>query len=214
MPDNVTQIPASRVPFIEGDSGLVTREWYRYLQNVFNLTSAGNNTISLTDLQVSPPAYDVALFSAPRYGSFYDTTTQIPAVANTAYAMTFNNTDLSYGVELGTPTSRVYVRSNGVYNIQFSAQCTNTSGGAHFIYIWLRVNGTDVPNSAGKIRLQGSAAETIAAWNYVYNFKQDDYFQLMWAASDTAVRILAEPASGVVPAIPSIILTVTDNISA
>jgi len=214
MPDNVTQIPAARVPLTEATGGIMTREWYRFFQNVFNLTSAGNNTVSLSDLQVSPPAYDVALFSAPRYGTFYDTTTQTPALANTAYGITFNTTDLSYGVEIGTPTSRVFVRSEGIFNIQFSAQTTNTSGGSHFIYIWLRVNGVDVPNSAGKIRLQGLAGETIAAWNYVYKFKSGDYFELMWAASDVAVQLLAEPASGVVPAIPSIILTVTDNISA
>jgi len=214
MPDNVTQIPAARVPLTEGEGGIMTREWYRFFQNVFTLTSAGNNTISLSDLQVSPPAYDVALFSAPRYGTFFDSTTQTAAVANTAYGITFNTTDLSYGVELGTPTSRVYVRSEGIFNIQFSAQLDNTSGGTHFTYIWLRVNGTDVPSSAGKIRLQGNSSETIAAWNYVYQFKSGDYFELMWAVSDTAVVILAEAASGVVPAIPSIILTVTDNISA
>jgi hypothetical protein len=214
MPDNVTQIPASRVPLTEDTGGIITREWYRFFQNVFNLTSAGNNTISLSDLQVSPPAYDVALFSAPRYGTFYDTTTQTAAATNTAYGMTFNTTDLSYGVQVGSPTSRVYVRSAGVFNIQFSAQLDSTSVGNHLIYIWLRVNGTDVPSSASKVRLQGLTAETIAAWNFVYNFKSDDYFELMWSVSNTAVRILAEPASGVVPAIPSIILTVTDNISA
>jgi hypothetical protein len=151
---------------------------------------------------------------APRYGSFFDSTTQTAAATNTAYGLTFNNTDLSYGVELGIPTSRVYVRSASVFNIQFSAQLDNTSGGTHFAYIWLRVNGVDVPSSAGKIRLQGHNSETIAAWNYVYKFKANDYFELMWAVSDTAVVVLAEPAAGVVPAIPSIILTVTDNISA
>lgn len=214
MPENITQIPASRVPLTEVNGGIVTREWYRFFQNLFNLTSAGNNNVSLSDLQMSPIASDNTLRVAPRYGSFFDSTTQTAAVANTAYGMTFNTTDLSYGVEIGTPTSRVYVRSAGVFNIQFSAQLDNTSGGTHFVYIWLRVNGTDVPSSAGKLRLQGNSSETIAAWNYVYKFKADDYFELMWSVSDVAVILLAEPAAGVVPAIPSIILTVTDNISA
>jgi hypothetical protein len=214
MPDNVTQIPASRVPLTEATGGIITREWYRFFQNVFNLTSAGNNTVSLSDLQKGPLSTDSMAVVAPRYGTFFDSTTQTAALANTAYGMTFNNTDLSFGVEIGSPTSRVYVRSAGVFNIQFSAQLDNTSGGAHLVYIWLRVNGTNIPNSASKIRLQGSSAETIAAWNFVYNFKSDDYFELMWSVSNTATRILAEPAAGVVPAIPSIILTVTDNISA
>lgn len=214
MPDNTTQIPASRVPLTEAEGGIMTREWYRFFQNVFTLTSAGNNTVSLNDLQKAPLASDNTLRVAPRYGTFFSSATQTAAVANTAYGITFNNTDLSYGVELGTPTSRVFVRSEGVYNIQFSAQIDNTSGGTHLVYIWLRVNGTDVPSSAGKIRIQGNDSESVAAWNWVYKFKADDYFELMWSVSDVSVILLADPAAGIVPAIPSIILTVTDNISA
>ncbi|NCX56205.1 MAG: hypothetical protein EBW87_03290, partial [Burkholderiaceae bacterium] len=54
-----------------------------------------------------------------RLGNFYDTTTQTAAVINTAYAITFNTTDLSEGVYIGSPTSRVYVDTEAVYNFQF-----------------------------------------------------------------------------------------------
>ena len=148
-----------------------------------------------------------------RYGSFYDTTDQTAAVINTAYAMTFNSTDLSAGVTIGTPTSRVYVDTHNVYNIQFSAQFVNTAGGAHSVWVWLRKNGTDVANSATTLRLQGNNAEAVAAWNFLLDMNAGDYFELMWEVSDLAVALLADPASAVHPAIPSIILTVTDNIS-
>ena len=128
--------------------------------------------------------------------------------------MTFNTTDLSAGVYIGSPTSRVYVDRAGVYNIQFSAQLDNTSGGDHLVWIWLRVNGTDVANTASEVRLKGNDAELVAAWNFLYNFKADDYFQLMWAVGNTGVQIKAAAAAAPVPAIPSVILTVTDNISA
>jgi hypothetical protein len=148
-----------------------------------------------------------------RYGSFYDTTDQTAAVINTAYGMTFNSTDLSAGVTIGTPTSRVYVDTHNVYNIQFSAQFVNTAGGAHSVWVWLRKNGTDVANSATTLRLQGNNAEAVAAWNFLLDMNAGDYFELMWEVSDLAVSLLADPASAVHPAIPSIILTVTDNIS-
>jgi hypothetical protein len=148
-----------------------------------------------------------------RYGSFYDTTDQTAAVINTAYGMTFNSTDLSAGVTIGTPTSRVYVDTHNVYNIQFSAQFVNTAGGAHNVWIWLRKNGTNVANSTTTLRLQGNNAETVAAWNFLLDMNAGDYFELMWEVSDLAVSLLADPASAVHPAIPSIILTVTDNIS-
>lgn len=163
--------------------------------------------LALTPVQTPP-------LRQRRYGSFYDTTTQTAALANTAYAMTFNTTDLSAGVYIGSPTSRVYVDRAGVYNIQFSAQLDNTSGGDHIAWIWLRVNGTDVANTASEVRLKGNDAELVAAWNFLYNFKADDYFQLMWAVANTGVQIKAVAASAPVPAIPSVILTVTDNISA
>lgn len=147
------------------------------------------------------------------YGSFYDTTTQTAAAINTAYAMTFNSTDLSLGVTIGSPTSRVYVDRIGVYNIQFSAQLDNTSGGNHLVYIWLRINGVDVANSASQVRLKGTDGELVAAWNFVSLLNAGDYFELMWSVSDTAVQITAAAAAAPVPAIPSVILTVTDNIS-
>jgi hypothetical protein len=149
-----------------------------------------------------------------RYGSFYDTTDQTAAVINTAYAMTFNATDLSQGVYIGSPTSRVYVDTHNVYNIQFSAQFVNTAGGTHNVWVWLRKNGTDVANSATTLRLQGNNAEAVAAWNFLLDMNAGDYFELMWEVSDLAVSLFADPASAVHPAIPSVILTVTDNISA
>jgi hypothetical protein len=149
-----------------------------------------------------------------RYGSFYDTTDQTAAVINTAYAMTFNSTDITQGVYIGTPTSRVYVDTHNVYNIQFSAQFVNTAGGTHNVWVWLRKNGTDVANSATTLRLQGNNAEAVAAWNFLLDMNAGDYFELMWEVSDLAVALFADPATAVHPAIPSVILTVTDNISA
>jgi hypothetical protein len=171
-----------------------------------------------TNLQSSIQALEVAPAYTPqlprlRYGSFYDTTDQTAAVINTAYAMTFNSTDLSKGVTIGTPTSRVYVDTHNIYNIQFSAQFVNTAGGTHNVWVWLRKNGTDVANSATTLRLQGNNAEAVAAWNFLLDMNAGDYFELMWEVSDLAVSLYADVASAVHPAIPSIILTVTDNIS-
>lgn len=145
------------------------------------------------------------------YGSFYDTTTQTAAATNTAYAMTFNTTVEGSGVSIGSPASRIVVSNTGVYNIQFSAQLDKTAGATGIIYIWLRLNGTDISNSAGKIAIQGTAAQSIASWNYVLTLAINDYIQVMWSTDDTRCQILASAASAPVPAIPSVILTVTQE---
>jgi hypothetical protein len=164
----------------------------------------------ITSLQQTPPPKQ---HRAPRYGSFYDTTTQTAAVINTAYAMTFNTTDLSFGVTRGSPTSRIYVDRPNVYNLQFSAQLDKTSGGVGSFWLWLRKNGVNVADTTGHIRLQGNNAEALAAWNYIIQLNAGDYIELMWEVDDTSVIILAEAATAIHPSIPSVILTVTDNIS-
>jgi hypothetical protein len=164
----------------------------------------------LQALALSPPPKE---FIAPRYGSFYDTTDQTAAVINTAYPITFNSTDVSFGVTRGTTTSRISVDRANIYNIQFSAQFVHTGGGAQRVWVWLRKNGTDVPNSATVIRIQGNNTEAVAAWNFLLQMNAGDYFELMWEVDSTGISLFADPATAVHPAIPSIILTVTDNVS-
>lgn len=143
------------------------------------------------------------------YGAFSDTTTQTAASINTAYAMTFNTTDSSNGVSRGSPTSRLVVDNQGVYNVQFSAQLDSLSGGTVNVHIWLRKNGINVPNTASTVAIQGTAARTVAAWNFIIQLEPTNYVELMWATDSTNARILAASATSVWPAIPSVICTIT-----
>ena len=143
------------------------------------------------------------------YGSFSDTTLQTAASINTAYAMTFNTTDSSNGISIGSPSSRLVVNNQGVYNVQFSAQLDELSGGTANVYIWLRKNGVNVANTASTIALQGTSARIVAAWNFIIQLEPTNYVELMWATDDTNARILAASATSVWPAIPSVICTVT-----
>lgn len=143
------------------------------------------------------------------YGAFSDTTTQTIVSVNAAYAMTFNTTDAANGISIGSPTSRLVVAEQGVYNVQFSAQIDKAAGSAATVHIWLRKNGTNVPNTASKVVVQGTAAELVAAWNFVIQLEPTNYVELMWASDDTDVILLAASATSVWPAIPSVICTIT-----
>jgi trimeric autotransporter adhesin len=55
---NTTVIPAPRVPLVDPETGIISTEWYRYLFNLFTLTGAGGNAVSLDDLQIGPPVQD------------------------------------------------------------------------------------------------------------------------------------------------------------
>jgi hypothetical protein len=166
-------------------------------------------TAAVEGLQMTPPPRE---FKRSRYGSFYDTTTQTATVINTAKAITFNNTDLSNGVYLGTPTSRIIVDSEGIYNFDTSFQLDKTAGGTAEFYFWFRLNGVDVPDSASQIRIQGNNAEIFSSLNYFFDLKANDYVELMFSVSDLSVEVTAFPAAAPHPGIPSIILTVNNNI--
>jgi len=58
---NITSIPAPRVALIDERTGTISREWYRFLLNLFVLTGSGSNPTSLEDLQVGPPVQEIDL---------------------------------------------------------------------------------------------------------------------------------------------------------
>ena len=169
--------------------------------------SSINDQLSM--LMQAPPPRE---FKRSRYGSFYDTTTQTAAAINTATKITFNTTDLSSGVYLGTPTSRVYVDTDGIYNFQTSIQLDSTVFLAHEFYLWFALNGVDVANSASQVRIQGNNAEVFVALNYFFTLKVGDYVELVYSVDNLGVRLEATAASALHPGIPSVILTVSNNI--
>ena len=190
MPENITQIPAARVPIAEEPTPYPSRPWYRYFYNLFAILGSGSL----------------------RNGAFHSEQTQTAAAINTGYAMTFDKTDLTQGVYIGTPTSRIYVDRPGSYNFQFSAQFVSSNASTKTIYVWADINGTAVPQSATKITMKGSGESYLAAWNFVLRMNTGGYFRLMWATDDTTVSIQASAATAFSPAIPSVILTVAANI--
>jgi hypothetical protein len=172
------------------------------------LALVDNLTKAVEGLQMTPPPRE---FKRSRYGSFYDTTTQVATVINTATAITFNTTDLSQGVFLST-TSRVMVDTEGVYNFDTSFQLDKTAGGTGIFDFWFRLNGVDITDSASRIRIQGNNAEIFSSLNYFLNLKANDYVELMFSVTDLGVELTSFAAAAPHPGIPSIILTVSNNI--
>ena len=199
-------------PAVQDTSG----ELANAIQTAQLAAQLGATQAEVADLQTAVQGLALAPPPLPlkrtRYGQFYDTTTQVAAAINTATAITFNTTDLSKGVTIGSPTSRVVVDSEGIYNFQTSIQLDSTVATAEEFYLWFRVNGVDVANSASQARVQGNNAEVFLALNLFFSLKAGDYVELMFSVSNTGVQLLASGAVAPHPGIPSIILTVSDNL--
>ena len=230
MTQNITRIPAPRVPLIDERTGYVSREWFRFFNNQFLLTGGGTTAVTIADLELAPslaanvedelavvkgqlddlqkgpPRFEPGLVN---YGSFFSTQTQAAAVINTAYAITYNNADTAYGIYRDPgDSSKIKVTRPAIYNVQFSVQIDKTSGGTGQFYIWPAINGTAVANSASLIQIQGNNSEIFSAANFFLPLSNGDYFQLYFSVSDLSVQLQHFAAAAPVPAIPSIILTV------
>lgn len=185
--------------------------------------TAPNNVVPLAAV-LKVGTTDGELFIRPTieqqkyYGVFSDTATKTPAAIYTPYAITFNTTDFANGFSRGSPTSRIVASTSGLYNFQFSVQLSSGSSSAKKIWIWPRVNGTDIPNSNSEVTVDANNAAMVVGWNWALSLNANDYFEIMYAVDDTNVQIVATAAqtgaTGTAtfarPAVPSIILTVTE----
>jgi uncharacterized coiled-coil protein SlyX len=137
------------------------------------------------------------------FGAFYDTTTQSGS-AGVAYSMKLNNTDISDGVII-SGSGGIKVLAAGTYDLQFSAQVLADTG-ADTVWIWLKKNGTNVPDTSTKLVLRNNEAD-VAAWNFVVAANANDVFELAWQSNGGHTKLFAEAAASNYTAIPSVIAT-------
>ena len=149
------------------------------------------------------------------YGAFQDSTDQVAASTTVAYPVTFNTTDFSNGVTI-VSNSRITVADDGIWNLQFSLQLTNTTNASQDVDVWFRVNGTNIANSNSRYGLAPRKGASdpfhiIMALNYFVSLNATDYIEIMWRPSDTGVSIeqYAAGTSPTRPAIPSAIVTMS-----
>jgi hypothetical protein len=146
------------------------------------------------------------------FGSFYDTTSQTGGAVK---AMKINTTDFASGVSIvnddsGNPTRITFSRL-GKYNLAFSAQIVNSGGQSADIYLWLRHQGVDVPDSATVVSVGNNSPKLVAAWNFFLDVNTSpQYFELMWytSSSNVSIAYIADASTPAdVPAVPSLIVT-------
>ncbi len=149
------------------------------------------------------------------HGAFQDSTDQTAANTTTAYAVTFNTTDFSNGVTIAS-NSRITVADAGIWNCQFSIQFKNTTNDGQDVDIWFRKNGTNIDNSNSRFHLparkaSGDPSHLIAAMNFFVSMAANDYVEIMWRPTSTAVSLehFDTSTSPTRPAVPSAIVTMS-----
>ena len=128
------------------------------------------------------------------YGEFTKTTDQTPAAINTAYALTFDNTEISNGVVIGVTTSQIIVPESGLYQFDVTIQTTSGNSSDKDVWVWFRKNGTNVSNTARLVTTNVNGGYIPVT---------------LIAADNTAITIDNVASTAFAPAAPAVTLEVT-----
>lgn len=153
-----------------------------------------------------------------------DTTDQYATATNTPTKAAWNTAESLLGFTLNADGSAT-AEYPGVYKITYSLQFINTANAVHDAYVWLRVNGVDVPRSTTSFSVParkstGDPSYVCGYSEVMFELNAGDSVTLYWATNQAysttgpvdGVYIYAEPAQTTPyarPAIPSAIGSIT-----
>jgi len=147
------------------------------------------------------------------YGSFYDTTAQTLTSTTQAKRIDIAQTYEQNGVSIDN--NRIVFNYNGVYELIYSIQYKNTSNAQQDIYIWLKQNGNDIPNSSSVFTIPAHKnasipAQIIAVSPFMSTLTAGDFIELYWHCNNTAVTIetFTTHTNPTIPDTPGVIVTV------
>jgi hypothetical protein len=143
------------------------------------------------------------------YGEFTKTSDQSPAVINTAYALTFDNTEIAEGISIGSPASRIVVVQSGLYQFDVTVQIGSSSSSAKTVWLWFRKNGTDIANTARLVTININNGYTAVSLAEFFSLAAGDYIEIMFASNDTAITVDNVAATAFAPAAPAVVLAVS-----
>lgn len=139
-------------------------------------------------------------------GNFYSMITQpisYPPASPTVFTYNYGPVTQSISLVSGT---RIRVSETGIYETYYSIQVSRASGGSsRYVYVWLRKNGVDVPDTNGRTATNSNNGDSLPIVFYTIQLNASDYIEYVAQADGDDCQILADtPTIG--PAIPSIIV--------
>ena len=159
----------------------------------------------------APLTLSAAATNAYPYGTFEERADITFATANTPQILDLSESEYTVGMSLAS--NRITVSYAGVYDLDVSALFVNTTSQIHEAYIWVRINGTDVPHSATKFsvieRHGGVDGYMPITINHPLELDANDYVEIVAAVDNTGIYLenyAAQTTPFVRPAIPALMV--------
>jgi hypothetical protein len=161
----------------------------------------------------------------PLYASFISKSKQKVVAINAnpnSVAITYDLKTIGGGANINVvngvyPGSKIIIPTTGTYRILFSAIC-DSDGGLHSVEIFPTINGNSVEDSNSRVNVDFNTEVALTVEFFLF-FNANDIFELRMTGDSTAgasnahlsysAPVGANPPSGpIIPAVPSIILTI------
>lgn len=194
MPNEIDKVATPALPLApEGYDRPYMDQNSNVLRLFFNRLVNSLNTVLSTDVG--------GKFLYNPCAAFYSTQDQSAAVADTGYAVTFNNTSYDSGVTLSN-NSRINVSNSGVYQFNVTLQLEHNNSSEVGITVYEEKNGTAIPYSGHHFQIKGNDYYLIN-WEFSVSLVTNDYIEVYWATDDTDLNLHTEAATSLHPGIPS-----------
>jgi len=186
MPDNITQIPAPRVDLIEPNTGVISRQWFRYFNNINTLVGGGLGVIPVssggTGLSTIPTNGQLLIGNGTGYTLNTLAVNNGISVVNGLGTITLDNTGVlsntaGAGILVSNATGNITITNTGV--LSFSGGTTGL---------------TPVTATTGNVTLAGTLA--IANGGTNTNVAPSAYGVVFGNSGGTAYTSLANGTTG------------------
>jgi len=198
--------------------------------------NSGTNNGYILDTTINPPFFStlagtstalMAVFPSTNFGvlgvstlsvvppqpaaSFLSRSTQTVA-ANTPLTLWHEVAGASVGSAITQSTTALVIGQAGVYDIETSIQFDKSGLGVTVADFWFRKNGTDIPDSASQITIQGNTGECLGNVSIFEQFAAGDKLELVIASADNTLAATFFQSTVTTPytrpAVPSVITNI------
>lgn len=176
--------------------------------------TAPNNVIPMAAVLIKS-ATDGVIFVRPTieqqkyYGEFTKTTDATPAAIDTAYALTFDSTEIAEGISIGSPASQIVVSQSGLYQFNATIQITSNNANAKNVRVWFRKNGSDIANTSRLVTININGGYVPVTMSEFFSLAAGDRMEIVYASNDTGITVDNVAATAFAPAAPAVVLSVT-----
>lgn len=185
----------------------------------FELATGGATTTTIYNERISPDSQIIIVpltlsasaTNAYPYGTFEQRADINFATANTPQVLTLSDSDFTIGMSLAS--NQITVDYAGIYDLQVSTLFVNTDVQIHEAYLWIRVNGTDVPHTATKFSVVESHGGVDGYMpiniHHPVELNANDYLEVVGSVDNTGIYLenyTAQTTPFVRPAIPALMV--------